>query len=274
MQVADSQVETSSFSSSNGPWHVSGVVLASPGAGQIKAVMPALNVYSDIRIEDMKAFGSTQEPVLPSKSDESDEEEGMERAELDSTLSDIEKRMDERIYRIEKAEDRRADAYRREQEARDKLYSERFEAMHRRLEDRDKVIDSKLDAMNQTIQGISEKVSSIAGAVATIEARVDGKIDSLMVEVKDSNRTAVKDIRGIAIASVLGLLAINATMIFGAKSFFDTGKEMAELQTTMKDAKEILQGLQQKQAITPPQQVNPLPQQQTPSTAPSSSKSK
>jgi hypothetical protein len=151
-------------------------------------------------------------------------------------LSAIEKRMDKRIDRMEKSEDRRADAYRREQEARDILYAERYEHVARRLEDRDKVIDSKLDAMSASI------VSSNA-LITAASAKVDGfeaKLTENLKEVKASNKETSRHILGIVIAVLFGFLAVNATMIFGAKSFFDSGKEVAALQSSIEDLKKTM----------------------------------
>ncbi|WP_236708161.1 hypothetical protein [Pseudomonas sp. Leaf434] len=151
------------------------------------------------------------------------------REELKSTLAEIEDRMDKRIERMERAEDRRADAYRREQEARDTLYSERFEATNRRLEDRDRVIDSKLESMGIAIASVASKVD---GFEAKLTTNLEG--------VKASNKESTKHILGIVIASLFGFLAINATMIYGAKSFFDSGKEVASLQSSIEDLKKSI----------------------------------
>ncbi|MGL6246240.1 hypothetical protein [Pseudomonas sp.] len=167
--------------------------------------------------------------------------------QIDQKLSGIEERMDKRIDRMEAAEEKRAlswrreqEAYRKEQEARDRLYAERSEATSRRLEDRDKIIDSKLDAVNASIMSAGVKVGEL-----------ESKLSTNLQAVKDSNRSTALFIIGTVIASVLAMLAINATIIYGAKSFFDAGKEIAALQSSIEDLK--------KSIITPKLEPAPAP---------------
>lgn len=158
----------------------------------------------------------------------------MKRTDLTEALSALEERMDKRIERMEKSEDRRADAYRREQEARDNLYTERFEATNRRLEDRDKVIDSKLDAMNSSIRDMSSKVDGF-------KEHLDSKVD----EVKNSNRNTGWAVLGIVVsvgvATVLGLWGANSTIVGSAASIFESGKLQStrdsELQIFIQESK-------------------------------------
>ncbi|MGN2385250.1 MULTISPECIES: hypothetical protein [Pseudomonas syringae group] len=145
------------------------------------------------------------------------------RNEMKDTLSAIENRMDKRIDRMEQAELQRREwaareheAYRREQEARDRLYSERFEATNRRLEDRESVMDAKLDAFNASIKQVS---STIAGFSTTLP--------ELLKEVKSSNRNTVLAILAIGVATVLGLWGANSTIIGSAGSIFQSGYEQA-----------------------------------------------
>ena len=167
--------------------------------------------------------------------------------QIDQKLSGIEDRMDKRIDRMEQSEDRRADAYRREQEARDRLYAERFEATNRRLEDRDIVIDSKLDTMNTSIMSAAEKIGEFKADLA-----------SSLKAVKESNQSTAQFIVGIIIASVLAFLAINATMIFGAKSFFDSGKEIAALQSSIDDLKKSISSQNPAPSVKP-ETLSPQP---------------
>ncbi len=141
------------------------------------------------------------------------------REELRSTLSAIEERMDRRIDRMEISEEKRSDSYRREQESRDRLYTERFEAMHKRLEDRDAVIDSKLDAVNTSVKRMSEKVDGF-------EKQLDGKL----IDVKSSNRNAAWAMLAIAAATVVGIWGVNSTIIGSVTGFFDAGKTSMENQ--------------------------------------------
>lgn len=141
------------------------------------------------------------------------------REELRDTLSDIEARMDRRIDRMEAAEDRRSDAYRREQESRDLLYVERFEAMHKRLEDRDMVIDSKLDAMQASVLGMTRSVDGF-------ERQLDDKLG----EVKSSNRNARWATLAIAAATVVGIWGVNSTIVGSVTGFFEAGKESVQKQ--------------------------------------------
>ncbi|MFU2327769.1 hypothetical protein [Pseudomonas sp. NFX98] len=156
--------------------------------------------------------------------------------QIEQKLTAIEERMDKRIDRIEAAEGKRAEswrreqeAYRKEQEARDRLFAERSEATNRRLEDRDKIIDSKLDAVNSSIMSAAVQVGNL-----------DSKLSTNLKAVKDSNRSTAQFIIGTVIASVLAMLAINATIIYGAKSFFDAGKEIATLQSSIDDLKKSI----------------------------------
>lgn len=192
----------------------------------------------------------------PSKKRHTDPMNDITRDELSKTLSAIEERMDKRVERMEQSEERRAeswrreqDAYRKEQETRDKLYAERFEATSRRLEDRDKVIDSKLDGMNASLLSMGEKVDGFEGKLI---AALDG--------VKASNKETSRHVTGVVIAAVFGFLAINATMIYGAKSFFDSGKEISGLQSTVESTKVLLQSIQaerEKQSQRPAEVAKP-----------------
>lgn len=174
------------------------------------------------------------------------------REDLTTTLAAIEARMERQIERMEQAEDRRADAYRREQEARDRLYSERFEATSRRLEDRDKVIDSKLDAMSGAVQRMTEKVEGFS-------SHLDSKVD----EVKSSNRNTVLAMLGIAAATVLGLWGANSTIIGSATGIFDSGKKQAEQEHA---SQELLKELKS-QAIDTRQLLEQIKAQQESSSA-------
>ncbi|WP_245222426.1 hypothetical protein [Pseudomonas moraviensis] len=150
------------------------------------------------------------------------------REELSNTLSAIEERMDRRVERMEQSDGRRADAYRREQEARDKLYAERFEATSRRLEDRDKVIDSKLDAMNESVLRMTEKVDGFSD-----------HLDTKVAEVKTSNRNTILAILGIVVsvgvATVLGLWGANSTIVGSASSIFQAGQQQAGQDKLLQD---------------------------------------
>lgn len=154
--------------------------------------------------------------------------------DLIAALAALEERMEKRVDRMEKTEDRRADAYRREQEARDTLYSERFEATNRRLEDRDKVIDSKLDTMNSSIRDMSIKVQGFTE-----------HLDSKVNEVKDSNRNTGWAVLGIVVsvgvATVLGLWGANSTIVGSAASIFESGKQQSardlDLQMFIRESK-------------------------------------
>lgn len=189
-------------------------------------------------LPDIKTKGAAPCERNPIKTDANDKAmtDQTGRSELNATLSAIEDRMDKRIERMEKAEDRRAEAYRREQEARDKLYIERFEAMHRRLEDQDKVIDSKLDAM-------SESISRVGATVNGFEKQLDEKLK----EVKSSNRNAGWAMLAIAAATVVGIWGANSTIVGSAAGIFDSGKQQASRD---KDAQEILQELKAQSADT------------------------
>ncbi|WP_256665929.1 hypothetical protein [Pseudomonas sp. SK] len=139
--------------------------------------------------------------------------------ELRNTLTALEERMDRRISQMIDTNAREQAAYRREQEARDKLYSERFEAMHKRIEDRDTVIDAKLDAMSSSVLRMSEKVDGF-------EKQLDGKL----AEVKSSNRNAAWAMLAIAAATVVGIWGVNSTIIGSVTGFFDAGKASVETQ--------------------------------------------
>jgi predicted transcriptional regulator len=52
--MTESKSYISSPESQNTEWMMTGVVIASPSTGQIKAVMPILNSYSDIAIEQIR----------------------------------------------------------------------------------------------------------------------------------------------------------------------------------------------------------------------------
>jgi len=62
-------------------WMLTGVVLASPSTGQIKAVMPIFNSYSDIRIENIMPIDSdtlsAEEDVFASGNSKSDVADGI-----------------------------------------------------------------------------------------------------------------------------------------------------------------------------------------------------
>lgn len=169
------------------------------------------------------------------------------REELNTTLSAIESRMDKRIDRMEQADVQRAeswrreqDAYRKEQESRDRLYAERFEATSKRLEDRDKVIDSKLDAMTGSVLRMTEKVEGFAG-----------HLDAKVSEVKTSNRNTLLAILGIVVsvgvATVLGLWGANSTIVGSASSIFQAGQQQASQD---KQLQELLQETKAQSAET------------------------
>ncbi|WP_230380161.1 hypothetical protein [Pseudomonas putida] len=152
------------------------------------------------------------------------------REELRSLLSAIEDRSDRRIDQILKVEASRIEsqsreqyAYRHEQEARDRLYSERFEAMSRRLEDRDRVIDGKLDTMNASIKGMTDKVD-----------RFSQSLNAHVAEVKSSNRNTVLGILAIGVATVIGLWGANSTIVGSASSIFQSGQQQTINDTSLK----------------------------------------
>lgn len=77
-------------------WMMAGVVIASPSSGQIKAVMPALNSYCDIRIEQILSLHSE---ALESETPKTDEElQGFEV----SIESLSEQNMDAMLHRQER----------------------------------------------------------------------------------------------------------------------------------------------------------------------------
>ena len=187
----------------------------------VLSIMSRLGVKAEedmISLDRNSEFAAANDKL--SRSDDTSSMTEMTRSELNATLSAIEERMDKRIERMERSEDRRNDAYRREQEARDVLYAERFEATNRRLEDRDKIIDSKLDAMNASIRDMSTKVDGF-------KEHLDSKVD----EVKSSNRNTGWAVLGIVIsvgvATVLGLWGANSTIVGSASSIFESGKQQS-----------------------------------------------
>ncbi|MHC8293591.1 hypothetical protein [Pseudomonas sp. LB3P58] len=78
---------------------MTGVVLASPSTGQLKAIMPTLNVYSDIRIEDVISFGTTESAQETLKT--LDEEADMDREELKAHLENQDLKVDARLGQFE-----------------------------------------------------------------------------------------------------------------------------------------------------------------------------
>lgn len=174
------------------------------------------------------------------------------RDELKILFASLEERMEKRAERLERAETMRARAYRGEQEARDKLYAERFEATNRRLEDRDKIIDSKLDGMSATISKVNETVGGFAQ-----------HLDEKVKEVKSSNRNTLLGILAIGAATVVGLWGANSTIVGSASSIFDSGARQAEQQREsqelLRETRELLKQIRL-QAAPPPER--PAPPQQ------------
>ncbi|MBT1266407.1 hypothetical protein [Pseudomonas sp. VS38] len=69
MKASNSYVTSPQHQKTNG-WMVAGVVIASPSSGQIKAMMPALNSYCDIRIEQIISLNSGAFDTIKSKNEE------------------------------------------------------------------------------------------------------------------------------------------------------------------------------------------------------------
>lgn len=86
--------------SSEGSWIVTGVVMAEPSTGQLTAVMPSLNVYSKIRVEDVApiaSWGSTTQAMPHDATEEAD----MDREELKAHLENQDLRVDARLKDFE-----------------------------------------------------------------------------------------------------------------------------------------------------------------------------
>ena len=180
-----------------------------------------------------RRLSESSKPEEPKANRESESEPTMTDARSDNferALQAIEDRIDRRIDRMERSESARADAYRREQEARDRLYTERFEATNRRIEDREQIIDTKLSAMSSSLAAITEKVSGF-----------ERKLEETVDQVKSDNRDNSRHLSQLLLAAVLGLLAVNGTMIFGAKTFFDSGREAAAIQSSIEQLKRSIE---------------------------------
>ena len=54
-----------SASSVDSNWFIAGIVISEPSIGQIKAIIPSCNVYSDIRIEDFISFDARADATRP-----------------------------------------------------------------------------------------------------------------------------------------------------------------------------------------------------------------
>lgn len=86
--------------SGEGSWIVTGVVMAEPSTGQLTAVMPSLNVYSKIRVEDVApiaSWGSTAQAMPHDATEEAD----MDREELKAHLENQDLRVDARLKDFE-----------------------------------------------------------------------------------------------------------------------------------------------------------------------------
>ncbi|MDY7559926.1 hypothetical protein QN366_05010 [Pseudomonas sp. CCC3.2] len=178
------------------------------------------------------------------KSDDTNRMPEITPEELRTTLSALEDRMDRRAEKVERDSERRADAYRKEQEARDLLYAERFEGMSRRLEDRDKVIDAKLDSIVTKIGGVEFKVDGF-----------ESKITESVTEVRKSNRAALAGMLTIGVAIVLGVWGVNSTIISSASGIFTSGQESQKIQQgnaqMLKETQDLLLLIKQTQAAGP-----------------------
>ncbi|MBV1814492.1 hypothetical protein KTT58_17245 [Pseudomonas viridiflava] len=60
--AATSNAYVSPSGASTASWVMTGVVIASPSTGEVKAVMPVFNAYADIKVETFLSFGETPDP--------------------------------------------------------------------------------------------------------------------------------------------------------------------------------------------------------------------
>ncbi|MEE3929678.1 hypothetical protein V2I84_05300 [Pseudomonas viridiflava] len=65
--AAKSKAYVSPSEASTTSWVMTGVVIASPSTGEVKAVMPVFNAYADIKIETFLSFGDASAPDIPAE---------------------------------------------------------------------------------------------------------------------------------------------------------------------------------------------------------------
>lgn len=193
-------------------------------------------VYSLDQIEESRL---DQNGSLRDKAADGDDTQHM------SQSNDYRHELSLRDEQLRREMDLRQESFRAEQAARDAAWSERFSGFLSTQAEHDKVIDAKLDS-------ITVKVDGVAANVGSFEA----KIDHALTNVRKSNWATLGGLITVGVAIVLGVWAVNSTIISSASSIFTAGQESNKSQQAseqiLKDTQDLLRQLKQPADPTAP----------------------